>query len=222
VTWSDWIRTIEIEPSVYAADPTRLGEQVEILLRCGCRVFHVDIGDGHFVDGSVVLRSIAPLVHKVAGGALDCHLMVDNPTRHFPLLAAAGADSVTFHYEVVDDVPATIAEARAHGLQAGVAFNPESEPEKVALVSEGADIVLCVSTHPGDSGQAFTAEALDRIARLRAALPEHIHIQVDGGIDYDTVVLARDAGATLFVTDSAIFDRQDLPRAFNRLVRALA
>jgi len=225
VTWPDWIRTIEIEPAVYAADFTRLGEQVDILLRCGCRVFHFDIGDGHFVEsvtiGPVVIRSIAPLVHK-AGGVLDCHLMVDNPTRHFSQIAAAGGDSVTFHYEVVDDVPGTIAAAREHGLQVGVAFNPESEPEDVAAVSEAADIALCMSVQPGHSGQEFMREALDRIARLRAALPQHIHIQVDGGIDHDTVVLARDAGATLFVTDSAIFDRQDLPRAFHRLVRALA
>ncbi len=225
MAWRDWIRTVEIEPSLYAADFARLGEQVEILLRAGCRVLHFDVGDGHFVEpitiGPVVLRSIAPLVHEV-GGVLDCHLMVDNPTRHFPQIAAAGGDSATFHFEVVDDVPATIAVAREHGLQVGLAFNPESEPEDVAAVAGDADIVLCMSIQPGYSGQEFMPEAVDRIARLRAALPEHIAIQVDGGIDNETIVLARDAGATLFVAGSAIFGREDLPRAYRRLVQTLA
>jgi ribulose-phosphate 3-epimerase len=225
VAWRDWIRTVEIEPSLYAADFARLGDQVNVLLRTGARVFHFDVGDGHFVEpitvGPVVLQSISPLVHEM-GGVLDCHLMVDNPTRHFPQIAAAGGDSATFHYEVVDDVPATIAAAREHGLQVGVAFNPESEPEDVAAASAGADLVLCMSIHPGYSGQAFMPEAIDRIRRLREALPAEVHIQVDGGIDHDTAPLAYNAGATLLVVGSAIFIRQDLPRAYWRLVKALA
>src|SRR4249919_3226383 len=213
----DWIRAVEIEPSLYAADFARLGEQIDVLLDAGCRVFHFDVGDGHFVEpitiGPVVLRSIAPRVHA-AGGVLDCHLMVDNPTRHFPQIAAAGGDSVTFHYEVVNDVPATIAAAREHGLQAGVAFNPESEPEDVARVAGDADLVLCMSIHPGYSGQQFMPDAVDRIARLRAALPADMPIQVDGGIDENTIAGARDAGVTLFVAGSAIFGKDDPAAAY--------
>jgi ribulose-phosphate 3-epimerase len=225
MAWRDWIRTVEVEPSLYAADFARLGEQVEVLLRTGARVFHFDVGDGHFVEpvtiGPIVLQSIAPQVHEM-GGVLDCHLMVDNPTRHFPQIAAAGGDSVTFHYEVVDDVSATIAAAREHGLQVGVAFNPESEPEEVAAVAGDADLVLCMSIHPGYSGQEFMPEALDRIGRLRAGLPEEVHVQVDGGIDNETILGAYEAGATLLVAGSAIFGREDLPRAYRRLVQALA
>ena len=155
MAWQDWIRTVEIEPSFYAADFANLGEQTEILLRAGARVFHFDVGDGHFVEpitmGPVVLKAVAPLV-RAHGGAIDCHLMVDNPARHFPQIAEAGGDSVTFHYEVVDDVPATIALAREHGLEVGIAFNPESEPEDVAAVAGDADLVLCMSIHPGYGG----------------------------------------------------------------------
>lgn len=223
--WSDWIRTVEIEPSVYAADLSTLGEQITTLLNAGARVFHFDVGDGHFVEpvtmGPVVLRSIAPLVHG-AGGVLDCHLMVDNPIRHFPQIARAGGDSVTFHYEVVDDVPATIAVAREHGLEVGVAFNPESEPEQVAAVAGDADLVLCMSIHPGYSGQEFMPDAVDRLQRLRTALPDQVHVQVDGGIDYENVRQAHEAGASLLVAGSAIFEREDLPRAYRRLVQALA
>jgi len=220
MSWRTWIRTIEVEPSLSAADFARLGEQIDVLLRAECRIFHFDVGDGHFVEpitiGPVVLESIAPLVHQ-GGGVLDCHLMVDNPLRHFPQIARAGGDSATFHYEVVDDVPGTIAAAREHGLQVGVAFNPESEPEDVAAVAGDADLVLCMSIHPGYSGQKFMPEAVDRIRRLRVALPERIPIQVDGGIDSDTIGAAHAAGATLLVAGSAVFGQEDPARAYRAL-----
>ncbi|HEY2309884.1 MAG TPA: ribulose-phosphate 3-epimerase [Gaiellaceae bacterium] len=224
MSWRDWVRNAEVEPSLYAADFARLGEQIEELLDAGCRVFHFDVGDGHFVEpvtiGPVVLESIAPLVHD-AGGVLDCHLMVDNPLRHFPQIVRAGGDSATFHFEAVDDVPATIAAAREHGLQVGVAFNPESEPEDVAAVASGADLVLCMSIHPGYSGQKFMAEALERIRRLRAALPEGVHVQVDGGIDLETIGPAHEAGASLLVAGSAVFGNGDLAAAYRGLVQDL-
>jgi ribulose-phosphate 3-epimerase len=219
------MRLVEVEPSLYAADFARLGEEIEVLLRAGARVFHFDVGDGHFVEpitiGPVVLKSIAAQIHEL-GGAIDCHLMVDNPVRHFPQIAAAGGDSVTFHYEVVDDIPATIAAAREHGLSVGIAFNPETEPEEVAEAADGAELVLCMSIHPGYSGQDFMPEALDRIRRLRYALAPEIHVQVDGGIDAENIRTVYDAGATLMVSGSAIFAREDLPRAYRRLVHELA
>jgi ribulose-phosphate 3-epimerase len=223
-SWQDWAREVEVEPSLYAADFTRLGEQIETLLDAGCRVFHFDVGDGHFIEpitiGPVVLESIAPLVHG-AGAVLDCHLMVDNPVHHFPLIARAGGDSATFHFEVVDDVPATIAAAREHGLGAGVAFNPESEPEDVAAVAGDADLVLCMSIHPGYSGQKFMPDAVDRITRVRAALPDHVRVQVDGGIDDETIGPAHAAGATLLVAGSAVFGRGDLQGSYRDLVQAV-
>jgi len=225
VAWRDWIRTVEIEPSLYAADLANLGEQVDILLRAGARIFHFDVGDGHFVEpitmGPIVLQAITPLVHD-RGGALDCHLMVDNPVRHFPQIARAGGDSATFHFEVVDDVPATIAAAREHDLQVGVAFNPQTPPEDVAAVAGDADLVLCMSIHPGYSGQQFMPSSVERIRRLRAALPKSTPIQVDGGIDVGNIRKAYEAGATLFVGGNAIFGSEDPTRSYRQLVQALA
>ncbi|MFL5962314.1 MAG: ribulose-phosphate 3-epimerase [Gaiellaceae bacterium] len=223
--WRDWIRTIEVEPSIYGADFAHLGDQLEALLRSECRVFHFDVGDGHFVEpitiGPIVLQSIAPIIHRY-GGAIDCHLMVDNPAKHFAQFAAAGGDSVTFHFEAVEDVPATIRAARAQELQVGIAFNPETKPEDVAAVAGEADIVLCMAIHPGYSGQPFLEETYDRVAGLRRALPEGIHIQVDGGVNQDNIRALYERGATLFVAASAIFGREDLPRAYRQLVHALA
>ena len=225
MSWTRWVREIEIEPSLYAADLANLGEQVDVLLRTGARVFHFDVGDGHFVEpvtmGPIVLQAVAPAVHAV-GGALDCHLMVDNPVRQFPQIARAGGDSATFHFEAVDDVRATIAAAREHGLEVGVAFNPQTPPEDVASVAGDADIVLCMSIHPGYSGQEFMPSSLHRIRRLRAALPDGMPIQVDGGIVEGNIRDAFEAGATLFVGGNAIFGNEDPTRSYRQLVQALA
>ena len=222
--WDDWIRTVEIEPSLYGADFSILGEQIEALMRAECRIFHFDVGDGHFVEpitmGPIVLQSISPIIHRF-GGVIDVHLMVESPVKYFAPIAEAGGDSVTFHYEAVDDVPMTIRAAREQELQVGVAFNPETEPEDVAEVAEDADFVLCMGIHPGYSGQPFREETFGRVERLRAALPDDIRIQVDGGVGEKNVKPLYELGATLLVAASAIFSREDLPRAYRRLVQAL-
>ncbi|HEU4449137.1 MAG TPA: ribulose-phosphate 3-epimerase [Gaiellaceae bacterium] len=225
MAWRDWMRTVEIEPSVYAADFARLGDQVRHLLNAGARIFHFDVGDGHFVEpitiGPVVLQSIAPMVHE-AGGVLDVHLMVTNPEHHFPLMARAGADSVTFHVEACETPWSAIDLARSHGLAVGVAFNPETAVEDAVAASLGADLVLCMSIHPGYSGQEFMPAALDRLRELRGHLHERVVVQVDGGITQENVRAAREAGAEAIVAGSAVFAREDLNRAYLRLVRELA
>ena len=227
MSWGEWIRTIEVEPSLYAADFSRLGEQVEILLRAETRVFHFDVGDGHFIPpittGPIVLQWIAPLVHDV-GGVLDCHLMVEAPERHFAQFREAGADSVTVHFEACPDLPAVVAQAREHELQIGMALNPETsvEPAAAAALEAEVDLVLCMSVHPGYSGQDFIPESVERVRALRELLPESVPVQVDGGVGPGNIRELHEAGATLFVAATAIFGREDLPRAYRRLVQALA
>jgi ribulose-phosphate 3-epimerase len=224
MAWKDWVRTVEIEPSLYAADFARLGDQIDALLNAGARVFHFDVGDGHFVEpvtmGPVVLKSIAPAIHRL-GGVIDCHLMVDNPEHHFQQIKDAGGDSVTFHVEVANEPWKTIKAARDLGLGVGVAFNPETEVETAVEASLGADLALCMSIHPGYSGQEFLPESLWRIARLRKELPSSLFVQVDGGVTEENVTDVRKVGADLIVAGSAIFGMEDLPRAYRRLVKAL-
>ncbi|HXG75578.1 MAG TPA: ribulose-phosphate 3-epimerase [Gaiellaceae bacterium] len=221
MSWSQGARPIEVEPSLYAADYSRLGEQILALAEAGARVFHFDTGDGRFVPeltaGPVVLASLAPLVHGL-GGALDCHLMVEDPERHFEAFARAGADGVTFHVEACADVPGALSRARSLGLAAGVAFNPGTAVEDAARAAEGADLALCMSIEPGYSGQAFQEEALGRIARLRELLPAAVRVQVDGGINADTIGPAAEAGADLLVAGSAVFWRDDPAAAYRSLV----
>jgi ribulose-phosphate 3-epimerase len=224
MSWSEWVRGAEVEPSLYGADFAHLGDQIDALLAAGCRVFHFDVGDGHFVEpitmGPIVLQAIAPGVHA-GGGVLDVHLMVERPAKYFEPVATAGGDSVTFHVEAVDDVPETIAAAHAQGLQAGVAFNPETSPDDVAAVASEADLVLCMSIHPGYSGTPFQDAAFARVARLRDLLPERVHIQVDGGVGAANIGELHRNGATLLVAASSIFGSGDPPEAYRSLVRAL-
>jgi ribulose-phosphate 3-epimerase len=225
VSWDSWIRNVEVEPSLYAADFSRLGEQIETLLGAGTRIFHFDIGDGHFVEpitmGPIVLQSIAPLVHR-AGGVFDCHLMIEHPGRHFGALKNAGADSVTFHLEAVADPPAVAENAREHGLRVGLAIKPETPVEDAIAAVKEFDLVLCMSIDPGYSGQEFMPEALDRLRALRDSLPEGVHLQVDGGITAENIRSVHDAGADLIVSATAIFGTEDLSLAYGRLVQQLA
>jgi ribulose-phosphate 3-epimerase len=224
LAWNDWIRTAEIEPSIYAADFSRLGEQIETLIRAGARIFQFDVGDGHFIEpitiGPIVLQSISPLVHRL-GGVLDCHLMVEQPEKHFRQIAEAGGDSVTFHYEAAADITGVMRQARELELGVGLAFNPETSPADVARVADGFDLVLCMSIHPGYSGQAFMPEALGRIRELRGLLPEGVHVQVDGGVGPENVRELREAGANLLVTGSSIFGHEDIAQAYRRLAQML-
>jgi ribulose-phosphate 3-epimerase len=224
--WNDWIRTVEVEPSLYAADFSRLGEQIDVLLRAGARVFHFDIGDGHFVEpitiGPIVLQWISPIIHA-GDGYIDCHLMTETPEKHFAQIKRAGGDSVTVHYEACPDLPSVVLEARSLDLQIGLAFKPETSAAYAAhaAISSGVDMVLCMSIEPGYSGQDFMPEAFDRIRTVRSVLPDHVHVQVDGGIGPENIKAVRDAGASLFVAGTSIFGREDLPRAYRRLLDEL-
>ena len=222
--WDRWIRTVEIEPSLYAADFGHLAEQVEVLLRTGTRVFHWDVGDGHFVPpitmGPVVLKAIAPLVHQFEG-VVDVHLMTETPEKHFEEFAEAGADSVTFHLEAVSDVAAVARHARDLELQCGLAIKPGTAVEDAAAAAEHVDIVLVMSVEPGYSGQEFMPDALARVQQLKAFVGAK-PVQVDGGIGPDNVRSIYDVGATLLVAGTSIFQREDLPRAYRRLVQELA
>jgi ribulose-phosphate 3-epimerase len=222
VSWSEWTaRGSVVEPSIYAADFTRLGEQLRTLIAAGARIFHFDLGDGHFIPeitiGPVVLRSIAELVHR-SGGIIDCHLMISEPEGQFESVKDAGGDSVTFHVEAVDDPQRAAERARELGLGAAVAFNPETAVADAVAAAAGMDLALCMSIHPGLSGQAFMPEAIERIRELRASLPPAVLVQVDGGVSSANARDVRAAGADLLVAGSAVFWHDDPAVAYQELI----
>jgi ribulose-phosphate 3-epimerase len=221
--WTEWAREVEIEPSLYAADFAILGEQIDVLLRAGVRIFHFDIGDGHFVPpvtmGPIVLQSISPRI-RAAGALVDCHLMTQTPEKHFEPIAAAGGDSVTVHFEACPDLETVVRAARAASLQVGLAFKPATAPADAvrAATEAGVDLVLCMSIEPGYSGQEFMDDAYGRIRKTRELLTDDVAVQVDGGIDEENIAAVREAGASLFVAGASIFTAGDIAGAYRGLV----
>jgi ribulose-phosphate 3-epimerase len=173
--------------------------------------------------GPIVLQSISRRIHA-AGAHVDCHLMTEQPGKHFSAVRKAGGDSVTVHYEACDDLAAVARSAREHELQLGVAFKPETDPADAAEAARacGADIALCMSIEPGYSGQEFMPEALDRLRVTRSILPPEMLVQVDGGIQPDNVRAAHDAGASLLVAGTSIFGHEDIAAAYGGLLEELA
>jgi pentose-5-phosphate-3-epimerase len=213
MSWRDWIRTVEIEPAVDAADPAACGVQVGVLLRAGCRVFGIALDEEH--TALPLISELSPLLRPY-GGVFDVALRGDTEPHVCAALAAAGADSVTFPFDQTVDLPALVAAARAHGLQVGISTTAESDPAAVAARAADADLVRC------PDGELALAERLEAVHSLARALPAGCVIQVGGGVDASNVRAYYEAGARVLVVGGAIFEREDLPRAYRRLVAALA
>jgi ribulose-phosphate 3-epimerase len=212
-----------IAPSILSADFARLGDEVAEVLDAGARVIHVDVMDGHFVPpitmGPIVVEALAGLVHD-KGGVLDVHLMVDRPERRVADFAAAGADSITIHWEATPHVHYALGAIRDAGAGAGLAINPGTPVDLIAQVASELDVALCMTVNPGWGGQPFIDGSLDRIERVRALVGEGPAVEVDGGIDARTAGPCAQAGATLLVAGSAIFGADDPAAAYQEIAAA--
>jgi ribulose-phosphate 3-epimerase len=213
-----------VAPSILSADFARLGAQVEEVMAAGARVIHVDVMDGHFVPpitmGPLIAASIADRVHD-AGGAIDVHLMIDRPAEHVTEFARAGADCITVHFEADPHIHRTLGAIREGGCLAGLALNPGTPAGAVAELDGHADLVLCMSVNPGWGGQSFIASSPGKVRRIREIAPSPV-IEMDGGIDAETVGSVAETGATLFVAGSAVFGDPEPGEAFRRIAAAAA
>ena len=217
-------RDLTVAPSILSADFSRLGAQVGEVLAAGARVIHVDVMDGHFVPpitfGAVIVGALADQIHA-AGAIIDVHLMIERPERHVEELARAGADGITVHVEATPHLQYTLAAIRDAGCTAGAALCPGTPADSLAEVAkESLDLALCMSVNPGWGAQKFIPASLDKLARMRAELPETVALEVDGGIHRDNAAGAARAGANLLVTGSAVFGSDDPAAAYAEIVAA--
>jgi len=196
---------VKIAPSLLSADFVRLADDVAAVDAAGADWLHVDVMDGHFVPNLTIGPPVVKAIKGVATRPLDVHIMITNPGEFAERYVEAGADVLTCH---VETQPETLAAIRAAGARAGLAVNPETDIAPVRDLLEQLDMVLVMSVHPGFGGQAFMPEVLPKIERLRAWGWEG-DVEIDGGIDPDTIGDAAAAGANVFVSGSGVFRSDD-------------
>ena len=201
---------VKIAPSILSADFARLGEEVRAIDAAGCDYVHIDVMDGHFVPnitiGPLVVAALRPHTRK----PFDVHLMVAPVDAYVPAFAEAGADIITVHAEAGPHLDRTLQLIRSLGKKAGVSLNPGTPESVLAYVMDRLDLILVMTVNPGFGGQAFIPSQLEKIRRLRQMIGDRpIELEVDGGVNTDTIGSVVAAGADVVVAGSAVFKGGD-------------
>jgi len=208
-----------IAPSILACDLARLGEAARAVEEAGADWHHVDVMDGHFVPNLTFGPDVVRAIRRASSLPADVHLMVTNPERHIEAFVEAGAQVISFHVEVADDPPGLIRRIHDLGARAAVVVRPRTPVSSVFPYIGQVEMVLVMTVEPGYTGQKFMPECVPKIAELRRRAGPELDIQVDGGVNEETVVQAAAAGANVVVAGAAVY-RADDPRAAVQRIRA--
>jgi len=212
---------IELCPSILSADFSKLGEEIKEVESYGIKSIHVDVMDGHFVPNLSIGQGVIKAIRKHSDSFFDVHLMIDNPEKYIDSFIDAGADGVTFHIEVAgDNVYELIDRIKTRGKKVGISVNPVTELPPVEVL-ELIDVLLIMTVNPGFGGQKYISEVNEKINKARIIKQEYglnYKIEVDGGINADTIKEAVEAGAEIIVAGNAIFGQSDREKAIHELI----
>ena len=200
---------IKISPSILSADFTRLAEQVSEAEEAGVDYIHVDVMDGHFVPNITIGPMIVKALRPVTKLPLDVHLMIEKPELYIEDFSKAGADIITVHQEATPHLHSTIQQIHDLGIRAGVSINPSTSVSTLDEIICVVDLVLVMSVNPGFGGQSYIPSCTNKISKVRGMLDNcgsSADLEVDGGVNVDTVKEVIGAGANAFVAGSAIFN----------------
>ncbi|QDU54067.1 ribulose-phosphate 3-epimerase [Aeoliella mucimassa] len=209
-----------IAPSILLCDYAKLGQEIADLQAAGAQLMHLDVMDGHFVPNFTFGMTIVEAARRSTDLPLDVHLMMENPGRYLKQFREAGADVLTVHEEVCRDqqeLADLVAEIRELGALAGIAINPPTPLEKIDQVAADCDLILCMSVMPGFGGQKFDRTALDKLRTLHEREDVDALLEVDGGVNLETIADCAQAGANLLVVGSAISSGENYEKRFRQL-----
>jgi ribulose-phosphate 3-epimerase len=217
--------TIRIAPSILSANFAALGEDIAKVEQAGAHLLHVDVMDGHFVPNITIGPPVVKALKKATKLPLDVHLMISDPDKYIPLFVDAGADILTVHAEATVHLDRTLNYIRSHKIGVGVSINPATPLSAVEHALGLADMLLIMSVNPGFGGQKFIPYALDKIRQARQIIEDKKYrcvIEVDGGIDTETLPAVIKAGAEVLVAGSAIFNAPDPARKLKEMLEMAA
>ena len=205
-----------IAPSILSADFSNLAQQIRLTEMGGADWIHCDVMDGHFVPNITIGPIIVKAVRKSSRLPIDVHLMIEKPDKYLEAFAEAGANYITVHVEEVAHLNRSINRIKELGCKAGVVINPATPVNSIVDVAEYIDLLLIMTVNPGFGGQKFISNSIRRIeeaANLRAKLKANYLIEIDGGVNSETIVKAKKSGVDVFVAGSAIFDADNITAA---------
>ena len=215
---------IRISPSVLGSDLMRLGEEIDLVEKLGVTWLHIDNMDGHFVSNISFGPDFVAAIRQRTKLFLDVHLMLSNPRQYLAAYARAGADLITVHAEVTDDVEDLLRQIAALGVKTGISIRPDTSPEAVRRLLPLCDLVLVMTVQPGFGGQSMREDCLEKLPVIRQMIREtgrDIRLEVDGGIKMDNARRVVEAGADVLVVGTGLF-RAENPAAVVGALRAMS